>query len=80
VLDEKLTSSGQLRWLYRQALDRTKPDLAVALRCVKAARRAGCLVAPYLQDEELLRRIVGYKPMSEEEWERLWQSHLQDWK
>ena len=47
---------------------------------MKAARRAGCLVAPYLQDEELLRRIVGYKPMSEEEWERLWPAHLQDWK
>ena len=80
ALGATLKLARQCHALTRQALDRPKPDLAVALRYMKAARRAGCLVAPYLQDEELLQRIVGYKPMSEEEWERLWPSHLQDWK
>ena len=27
---------------------------------------------PYLENEELRRRIIGYNPMSEEEWEKLW--------
>jgi hypothetical protein len=80
ALGATLKLARQCHALTRQALDRPKPDLAVALRYMKAARRAGCLVAPYLQDEELLRRIVGYKPMSEDEWERLWPSHLQDQK
>jgi hypothetical protein len=80
ALGATLKLARQCHALTRQALDRPKPDLAVALRYMKAARRAGCLAAPYLQDEELLRRIVGYKPMSEEEWERLWPSHLQDQK
>jgi hypothetical protein len=80
ALGATLRLARQCHALARQALERTEPDLAVALRYMKAARRAGCLIAPYLQDEELLRRIVGYKPMSEEEWERLWPSHLQDWK
>jgi hypothetical protein len=40
---------------------------------------ADCLYGvPYLKDEELRRRIVGYKPMSEEEWGRLWPSFLPD--
>ena len=80
ALGATLKLARQCHALTRHALDRPKPDLAVALRYMKAARRAGCLVAPYLQDEELLQRIVGYKPMSEEEWERLWPAHLQDWK
>jgi hypothetical protein len=80
ALGATLKLARQCHALTRQALDRPKPDLAVALRYMQAARRAGCLAAPYLQDEELLRRIVGYKPMSDEEWERLWPSHLQDWK
>ena len=48
------------------------PDLFAARRYVKLARRAGWLALPYLENEELRRRVVGYKPMSEEEWERLW--------
>jgi hypothetical protein len=39
---------------------------------VKLARRAGWLAFPYLENEELRRRVIGYKPMSEEEWEQLW--------
>jgi hypothetical protein len=80
ALGATLKLARQCHALTRQVLDRPKPDLGVALRYMKAARRAGCLAAPYLQDEELLRRIVGYKPMSDEEWERLWPSHLQEWK
>jgi hypothetical protein len=42
---------------------------------MKAARRAAWLAFPYVKDEELKRRIVGYQPMSEAEWEQLWPSH-----
>jgi hypothetical protein len=38
---------------------------------MKLARRAAWLAFPYVKDEELKRRIVGYKPMSESEWEQL---------
>ena len=48
-------------------LDRTKPDMQTALRYMRIARRAGWLAFPFIEDEELRRRIVGYKPMSEEE-------------
>jgi hypothetical protein len=58
--------------LARRFLDRPKPDMTTALRYMKLARRAAWLAFPYVKDEELKRRIVGYKPMSEAEWEQLW--------
>ena len=58
-----------LAWRF---LDRPKPDLTSALRYMRVARRAAWLAFPYIQSDELRRRIVGYKPMSQAEWERLW--------
>jgi hypothetical protein len=58
-----------LAWRF---LDRPKPDLASALRYMRVARRAAWLAFPYIQSDELRRRIVGYKPMSQSEWEQLW--------
>jgi hypothetical protein len=58
-----------LAWRF---LDRPKPDLASALRYMRVARRAAWLAFPYIQSDELRRRIVGYKPMSQAEWEKLW--------
>jgi hypothetical protein len=78
ALEATLKLARQCHALTSQALDRPKPDLAAALRYMKLARRAGWLAVPYLKDEELRRRIVGYKPMSEEEWGRLWPSFLPD--
>lgn len=60
-----------LAWRF---LDRPKPDLTSALRYMRVARRAAWLAFPYIQSDELRRRIVGYKPMSQAEWERLWPS------
>jgi hypothetical protein len=66
----------QCHGLARHFLDRTKPDMQAALRYMRIARRAGWLAFPFIEDEELRRRIVGYKPMSEEEWKQLWPSDL----
>jgi hypothetical protein len=60
--------------IARRFLDRPKPDFSIALRYMKAARRAGWLAFPYIKDEEFKRRVVGYKPMSEAEWEQFWPS------
>ncbi len=78
ALEATLELARQCHTLTRRALDQTKPDMAAALRYMKVARRAGCLAAPYLKDEQLRRRIVGYKPMSEEEWRLLWPGSLPD--
>ena len=72
ALGATLKLARQCHALARQAIERPNPDLAAARRYVKLACRAGRLVAPYLESQELRRRIVGYKPMSEEEWEKLW--------
>jgi hypothetical protein len=74
AFDATLGLVRQSHALARRFLDRPKPDLATALRYMKAARRAAWLAFPYIKDEELKRRIVGYKPMSEEEWEHFWPS------
>jgi hypothetical protein len=74
AFDATLGLVRQSHALARRFLDRPKPDLATALRYMKAARRAAWLAFPYIKDEELKRRVVGYKPMSEEEWEHLWPS------
>jgi hypothetical protein len=66
----------QCHGLSREALERPKPDLRTALRHMRVARRAGWLAFPYVENEELRRRIVSYKPMSEAEWEQLWPAHL----
>jgi hypothetical protein len=50
--------------------------MQAALRYMRIARRAGWLVFHFIEDEELRRRIVGYQPMSEEEWKQLWPSDL----
>jgi hypothetical protein len=78
ALEATLKLARQCHTLTRRALDQPKPDMAAALRYMKVARRAGCLAAPYLKDEQLRRRIVGYKPMSEEEWGLLWPGSLPD--
>jgi hypothetical protein len=80
ALEATLKLARQCHTLTRRALDQPKPDMAAALRYMKAARRAGCLAAPHLKDEQLRRRIVGYKPMSEEEWGLLWPGSLPDCK
>jgi hypothetical protein len=72
ALEATLRLARQCHALARQALERPKPDLSAARRYVKVARRAGWLAFPYLEDEELRRRVIGYNPMSEEEWEKLW--------
>ena len=72
ALEPTLRLARQCHALARQALERPRPDLFAARRYVKLARRAGWLAFPYLENEELRRRIIGYKPMSEEEWEQLW--------
>jgi hypothetical protein len=72
ALEPTLRLARQCHALARQALERPKPDLFAARRYVKLARRAGWLAFPYLENEELRRRVVGYKPMSEEEWDQLW--------
>lgn len=72
ALEATLRLARQCHALARQALERPKPDLSAARRYVKLARRAGWLAFPYLENEELRRRVIGYKPMSEEEWEKLW--------
>ena len=72
ALGATLKLARQCHALARQAVERPNPDLAAARRYVKLACRAGRLAAPYLESQELRRRIVGYKPMSEEEWEKLW--------
>jgi hypothetical protein len=66
----------QCHALSREVLQRPKPDMRAALRHMRIARRAGWLVFPYIENEELRRRVISYKPMSEEEWEQLWPSHL----
>ena len=78
ALEATLKLARQCHTLTRRALDQPKPDMAAALRYMKVARRAGRLAAPYLKDEQLRRRIVGYKPMSEEEWGLLWPGSLPD--
>jgi hypothetical protein len=72
ALEATLKLARQCHLLARQALERPRPDLFAARRYVKLARRAGWLAFPYLENEELRRRVIGYKPMSEEEWEQLW--------
>jgi hypothetical protein len=62
-----------LAWRF---LDRPKPDLTSALRYMRVARRAAWLAFPYIKSDELRRRIVGYKPMSQAEWEQLWPSPM----
>jgi hypothetical protein len=62
--------------LSRHFLERPKPDMKTALSYMRLARRAGWLAFPYIRDEELRRRIVGYKPMSDDEWQELWPSEL----
>ena len=71
-----LSLARQCHGLARHFLDRTKPDMQTALRYMRIARRAGWLAFPFIEDEELRRRIVGYKPMSEEEWNQLWPSDM----
>ena len=71
-----LSLARQCHGLARHFLDRTKPDMQAALRYMRIARRAGWLAFPFIEDEELRRRIVGYKPMSEEEWNQLWPSDM----
>ena len=78
ALEATLKLARQCHALARRALDQPKPDMAAALRYMKIARRAGCLAAPYLKDEQLRRRIVGCKPISEEEWGLLWPGSLPD--
>ncbi len=78
ALEATLKLARQCHTLSRRALDQPKPDMAAAVRYMRVARRAGCLAAPYLKDEQLRRRIVGYKPMSEEEWGLLWPRSLPD--
>ena len=80
ALEATLKLARQCHTLSRRALNQPKPDMAAAVRYMKVARRAGCLAAPYLKDEQLRRRIVGYKPMSEEEWGLLWPKSLPDCK
>jgi hypothetical protein len=75
AFDATLRLVRQSHALARRFLERPKPDIATALRYMKAARRAAWLAFPYVKDEELKRRIVGYQPMSEAEWEQLWPSH-----
>jgi hypothetical protein len=65
----------QCHALAREALERPKPDLRIALRHMRVARRAGWLAFPYIENEELRRRIVSYKPMSAAEWHQLWPPH-----
>jgi hypothetical protein len=65
----------QCHALAREALERPKPDLRTALRHMRVARRAGWLAFPYIESEELRRRIVSYKPMSATEWQQLWPPH-----
>ena len=74
AFEATLSLVRQSHALARRFLDRPKPDLTTALRYMKLARRAAWLAFPYVKDEELKRRIVGYKPMSEAEWEQLWPS------
>jgi len=70
----------QCHALSRDVLERPKPDLRAALRHMRIARRAGWLVFPYIENEELRRRVISYKPMSEAEWEQLWPSNLSNQK
>jgi hypothetical protein len=72
ALEPTLRLARQCHALAIQALERPRPDLFAAKRYLKLARRAGWLALPYLESEELRRRLVGYKPISEQEWERLW--------
>jgi hypothetical protein len=72
ALEPTLRLARQCHALAIQALERPRPDLFAARRYLKLARRAGWLALPYLESEELRRRLVGYKPISEQEWERLW--------
>ncbi len=72
ALGATLELARQCHALARHAVERPNPDLAAARQFVKLASRAGRLAAPYLESQELRRRIVSYKPMSEEEWEKLW--------
>ncbi len=76
ALEATLRLARQCHTLTRRALDQPKADMAAALRYMKLARRAGRLAAPYVKDEALRQRIVGYKPMSEDEWERVWPASL----
>ena len=71
-----LSLARQCHGLARHFLGRTKPDMQTALRYMRIARRAGWLAFPFIEDEELRRRIVGYKPMSEEEWNQFWPGHM----
>jgi hypothetical protein len=66
----------QCHALSREAVERPKPDLRAALRHMRIARKAGWLVFPYIKNEELRRRVISYKPMSEAEWDQLWPSSL----
>jgi len=72
ALEPTLRLARQCHALAIEALERPRPDLFAARRHLKLARRAGWLALPYLESEELRRRLVGYKPISEQEWERLW--------
>jgi len=72
ALEPTLRLARQCHALAIQALERPRPDLFAARRYLKLARRAGWLALPHLESEELRRRLVGYKPISEQEWERLW--------
>jgi hypothetical protein len=72
ALEPTLRLARQFHALAIQALERPQPDLFAARRYLKLARRAGWLALPYLENEELRRRLIGYKPISEEEWDRLW--------
>jgi len=72
ALEPTLRLARQCHALAIQALERPHPDLFAARRYLKLARRAGWLALPYLESKELRRRLVGYKPISEQEWERLW--------
>jgi hypothetical protein len=72
AFDATLNLVRQCHALAREALERPKPDLRIALRHMRVARRAGWLAFPYIENEELRRRIVSYKPMSAAEWQQLW--------
>jgi hypothetical protein len=78
AFDATLSLVRQCHALAWRFLDRPKPDLTSALRYMRVARRAAWLAFPYIQSDELRRRIVGYKPMSEAEWKQLWPSPISD--
>jgi hypothetical protein len=78
AFEATLTLVRQCHALAWRFLDRPKPDLTSALRYMRVARRAAWLAFPYIKNDELRRRIVGYKPMSQAEWEQLWPSPMSD--